>query len=124
MRCCPISRLLRLGLPTPPSGSFQYATVGDPGPFTVALYRSADGIPDPSDELLRGGIGGVLDNYTVVPSQPNAQGTETIILLDEYVTDPVRPYLLVVADPPDAAFPDGHVLESKETFENNIASWT
>jgi len=84
--------------------TYSYATTGNPGPFTVALYRSADQAFDASDELVTG-----------VTVNPSANSTNTGSFdLSTLALDPTRPYLLVVADPGKS------VQEADKT--NNVAA--
>lgn len=83
---------------SPTQTQFSYQTTGNPGPFAVGLYRSADPVFDAGDLA----IGGPM---VVTPSAPNQGGTETLTVSDPndpMWLDPARPYVLVVADPANA----------------------
>jgi hypothetical protein len=84
---------------------FTYETAGNPGPFQVSLYRSADAIFDSSDTLI--------NSQTVTPNPTNPQTPGTFDI-QNLANDPTRPYLLVVADPANV------IPESNE--DNNVAS--
>jgi hypothetical protein len=72
--------------------AFTYETTGNPGPFQVGLFRSANESfdPDPTIDLPIG------DLKTITPT--SGQQSDTIAL-PALTPDPTRPFLLVVADP-------------------------
>jgi hypothetical protein len=86
---------------------FTYQTADNPGPFSVAVYRSADTVLDASDKLW-------ATTQITAPSDPGGS-TSTIGLAGELVLNPARPHILVVADPGNA------VAETDEG--NNISSF-
>lgn len=84
---------------------FTYETMGNPGPFEVGLYRSADGLNyDPTDPIA---------TQTITPSPTNPQTPGTFTLPSDYSAQG-KPYLIVVADPND--------LISESNPNNNTAS--
>ncbi|MCI0464693.1 MAG: hypothetical protein L0Z62_47830 [Gemmataceae bacterium] len=85
--------MLSAQLQTGNTVQFTYETTGNPGPFEVGLYRSADATFDASDILL--------DTQTVTPSPTNPQAPGTFTLASPWPSDPNKPYLVVVADPND-----------------------
>jgi predicted chitinase len=95
------------------TASFQYAIQGNPGPFTVSLYQSADTTFDPANQSNE-----LVDSQTITPPATSS-GQGTFKLPASFVRDPERPNLLVVADPPSSVFPNGLIGESDET--NNVA---
>ena len=90
--------VLSAQLYTPTTVSFTFLTTGDPGPFEVGVYRSADAVFDASD--LR-----VTSRVVSIASAPS--GTiGAVALPGEMPIDPARPHVLVVADPNDALAED------------------
>jgi len=90
---------------SPTSISFAFSTTGNPGPFTVGLYRSVDGKTyDVADS--------VATPQTITPSLANPQGQGNFALSAPVSSDPTKPYLVVVADP------NNIIAESDET--NNV----
>jgi hypothetical protein len=71
------------------------ATKGDPGPFRVALYRSADDRFDPSD-IPQATSG---SNPLAVGLGPDATRPLTFTLRSPIAADPKRPFLLAIAVP-------------------------
>ncbi len=99
-----------LGAQLAPTGvRFEYAVTGSTLPFTIGLYRSADVQFDASDSLLA--------TQTATP-EPNSSGAG--VFARAITPDSVRPYVLVVADPPSAVNPQGRVRESNEN--NNVGA--
>lgn len=90
---------------------FAYNLTGDPGTFTVNLYQEASTTFDPSDKPIA--------TQQITKPAPNSSGVGAFSLTN-IAPDPARPYLLVVADPPDATHSNGLIPESDET--NNVAS--
>jgi pimeloyl-ACP methyl ester carboxylesterase len=82
--------VLSAQLVTPTTVQFTYQTTVDPGPFSAGVYRSADPVFDPSDVK-------VTSAMITGPSAPGGS-TATIHLAGEMPLNPVRPYVLVVAD--------------------------
>ena len=88
-------------------------------PATVALYWSADKAFDPSqDRLISGSI-------TTTQTAQTPPGTSVPVHVDATALQNTPPppgtkYLLAVVDPPDAANPQGQIVESDET--NNVQS--
>ncbi len=74
------------------SAQFIYGITGNPGTFQVGLFRSANGTTYNSGDLV-----GSLKSFTPSPLNPQAPGT--IALPSNYLQDPAKPFLLVVADP-------------------------
>ncbi len=73
---------------------FTYETTGNPGPFQVGLYRSANGVTyDPAD---------LIATKTETPNPSGGTATGTIALPSPWTPDPTKPYLIVVADPSNA----------------------
>jgi hypothetical protein len=99
-------------LQTSTTVQFTYQTTGDPGPFTVGVYRSTDGAFDASDVLVAS---------TVIPTPAPNGTTATITLSAEMPIDPARQHVLVVADPPSPGHPNGMIAETDET--NNVSSF-
>ncbi len=99
-----------------PTIAFSYDTTGLHQNFTAQLYRSADTTfdPDPTVDIPVG------QPLTLSPSSSDG-GTQlgTFILSGPLPYDKDRPYLLLVADPPDVKHPVGNIQEWKE--DNNVA---
>lgn len=93
---------------TSTSVTFEYSTLWNPGPFEVSVFRSADDTLDPSD-------GAPIATSMIFPNPGDPFGT---IQIPAITQDPGKPFLLVVADPPDAIHPLGLVEESRE--DNNL----
>jgi len=97
---------------------FTYATTGNPGPFQVGFYQSADATFDASDTFIM--------SQPVTPNPIGGPGSGTFTLPPLPVTDGTKPYILTVADPPSAAKPKGDIIESNDTDlpnHNNTASF-
>jgi hypothetical protein len=70
---------------------FAYTTTGSLATFQVGLYRSADGVTyDPAAQLA---------TKTITPNANGGAATDTIALPSPWTPDPIKPYLVVVADP-------------------------
>ena len=78
---------------SPTTVTFGYGVQGNPGPFMVGLYRSADTTFDASDELLT--------SQSITPI-PNASAQGEFTLQAPPTNDVNRANLLVVADPSKA----------------------
>lgn len=74
---------------------FTYQTTGNPGFFELALFRSANTAWDDSDvrDLALG------PSIMATPSSGDVTGVGRFIFATDYVHDPNRPFLIVVADP-------------------------
>lgn len=81
--------------------------IGEPGEFELGVYLSSDNIFDANDDM----------QVKAEILRANASGpTATTLILDESLSrDPLRPYILVIADPQDS------IVESDET--NNVSSF-
>jgi hypothetical protein len=102
--------------------AFDYHTTGDPGPFTVGLYYSPTEQFDPSTAVpVIDPSTGQPASQTVTPTSPDAPKTKGVFTFPSAPANPAGlPYLLAVADPPDATHPNGLIRESDE--KNNAAS--
>ncbi len=78
-------------LQTATTVGFTYQTTGNPGPFAVSVYRSADPNFDSGDPI-------VATTLVTTPSAPGGSPA-SIALGTEMPIDPARRYVLVVADP-------------------------
>ncbi|MHC4401911.1 MAG: hypothetical protein ACYTG0_19740 [Planctomycetota bacterium] len=91
MQPAPIIDITMLGADAFDGGvEFTYETTGNPGPFEVGLFRSADQDFDAGDIQL-----GSLQ--TIVPT--GGQQTGTFNIASPLPSDPAKPFILVVADP-------------------------
>ena len=111
----PDIQLLSAEFDTPNAVRFEYATTGNPGDFSVGLYRSADEHFDPLIDVPVP----VLSPTTVTPGPLGRQSPVTLTIAPARAGSAL-PYLLVVADPPDPAHPEGQIAESNEG--NNTAA--
>jgi hypothetical protein len=100
--------MLSAHLDAPTVVGFDYQITAGTGPFQVAVFRSADAVFDSSDVLVGA-------PQTVTPAASTSVQTGQIALAAKLPIDPVRHFVLVVADP------GGSVPESDET--NNTASF-
>ncbi len=88
---------------------FTYQTTGNPGPFQVGLYRSADGTTyNPADQI------GALQPITPSPTNPQTPGA--IPLPANFQFDDSHRFVIVVADPvvDPVGHPNGAILETDE----------
>lgn len=100
--------VLSTWLATPTTVQFAYQTQGDPGPFTVAVFRSADPTLDPGDLPV--------SNLQVIwPAPGDGIQVGTITLPAELPIDPVRKFVLVAADPLN--------VDPEVDRTNNVASF-
>lgn len=86
---------------------FTYQAAGNPGQFEVALYRSADPTWDGSDVQLGSSL-------TIAPGAGVVTGRGRFAFGTDYVHDPAKPYLIVVADP------KGRIVETSETNNRQV----
>jgi hypothetical protein len=98
---------LSASLQTPTAIRFEYRVTGQPGPFEVGVYRSADPVFDAGDLP-------VGTPRTLAPAGEGVR-TATLPLGSELPLDPARKYVLVVADP-GGAIPEQDESDNTASF--------